>query len=79
MRLEILHERDPDYPCDVTVWLDGERVDFDYVEIDPGRGYTADDWESYREAEVAVPARSPAFRAAVDEAFDRGSESKYVE
>lgn len=40
--IEVLHERDPDGGCSLTVYLDGEPVEVDVLaDVDPGRGHEA--------------------------------------
>lgn len=68
--IEILHTRDPDGDCSVEIWVDGEEVKDFYVEdIDPGRGYDDDTWEENIEDARTVNT-SPAFKAAVLEAYE---------
>lgn len=40
-RVQLVHERDPDYECGIVVFLDGQRLmgDVTIEDIDPGRGY----------------------------------------
>lgn len=48
MKITVLHHRDPDAECDVTVYVDGVRVpaeDVSVDDIDPGRGYEREDYE----------------------------------
>lgn len=77
-RVEILHVRDPDSACGVRVWLDGVEVDADVVDVDPGRGYSREDWDESHEHEVHVEGRSGLFAVAIDEAFREGAENKYI-
>jgi hypothetical protein len=80
VKIEILHVRDPDDYCSLRVWLDGvEQPGQDYVDVDPGRGYTILDWEEAQGAEGLVEGRSPAFQRAVDAAFDDAKDSKFIE
>lgn len=45
MKVQIIHGRDPDNACDVTVFVDGERVtDFEIEDLDPGRGWQRSEW-----------------------------------
>jgi hypothetical protein len=79
MKIEILHERDPDSGCDITVWIDGVEVVADVVDVDPGRGYESEDWdESAAYAVADERERSYAFKSAVSAAFDQASGSKYI-
>lgn len=94
MRIEILHERDPDSGCDITVWVDGVEiavgddatwvhgipVQTDVVNIDPGAGHTSEDWDESRDFDVADErGRSFAFKSAVAQAYDQASDSKYID
>lgn len=67
LRVEILHVRDPDSACSVSTWVNGElAVTHVYVEdIDPGRGYTRDDWDSNVRSVEESDDYSPDFKAAV--------------
>lgn len=84
MRVEILHIRDPDYECAISVWIDGvpvtteAAIELDVVDIDPGRGYEREVWDEDRANEAANPNYSEAFRKAVLEAHDNGSSSQYI-
>lgn len=43
--IQIIHQRDPDSGCDLTVYVDGVRhSDVTVENIDPGRGYEWADW-----------------------------------
>jgi hypothetical protein len=80
MKIEILHVRDPDYGCNITVWVDGVETTTDVVDIDPGAGHERSDWEE--EAAYAVAderERSYAFKCAVSAAFDVSGKSKYID
>lgn len=47
MKIQILHGRDPDSDCGITVFVDGKRVpdtDVFVEDVDPGRGYEDDYW-----------------------------------
>jgi hypothetical protein len=80
LKIEILHERDPDSDCDITVWVNGVEITADVVDIDPGQGYSSEDWEE--SAAYAVHDdrdRSYAFKCAVSAAFDQASGSNYID
>lgn len=79
MRVEILHVRDPDSECGVTVWLDGVPADYIYQDIDPGRGYSRSEWDERIAAARADMDTSEAFSAAVVEALEHTSDNKYIE
>lgn len=76
-KIEVLHSREPDSGCEITVWLDGELAGFDCEDIDPGRGYSREDWD--RRTEEPQGDRSPAFTAAVRDALEQASDSKYID
>lgn len=78
--IEILHMRDPDYECDLVVFLNGERVENVAIEdIDPGRGYSRSDWDE-RIADAHEDAKSsPAFREAVVQALVDMGGNQYIE
>ncbi|AMS01069.1 hypothetical protein SEA_ARCHERNM_75 [Mycobacterium phage ArcherNM] len=54
MRIDIIHDRDPDSACDLTVYVDGEKVEFHEWSFDPGAGMDMDDYDE--EAVEAVKA-----------------------
>ena len=43
-RISVVHTRDPDSECSLEVFLDGNRVQADVEDIDPGRGYPRSCW-----------------------------------
>lgn len=62
-RIDIIHFRDPDSECDHQVYLNGVRLGRDQVgveDIDPGRGYEREDYESRLEAAQEAVARPDA-------------------
>jgi hypothetical protein len=82
LKIEVLHVRDPDSECGLEVFVNGESVGFDYEDVDPGRGYSREDWdERIEENEAALvadePTRSPGFRRAIDLVL-RNSDTKYI-
>jgi len=79
MKVEVLHYRDPDSSCDITVWIDGKLVDCTVEDIDPGRGYMMSDWEERIRDNRENTTYSEPFRQAVDEALEAASGSKYIE
>lgn len=83
-RVEILHERDPDSSCDVSLYLDGRLItykDTSYVEesVDPGAGGSLSDWNEHIAVLEADEGLSEAFRTAAVEANNRGAESPYLD
>lgn len=83
MKIEILHQRDPDSACEVRVFIDGTEIDdsgVDYVSIDPGAGWDGADWDESAEWDTAPERnRSESFSNAISEAYDEGKESPYVD
>jgi hypothetical protein len=68
--IEILHTRDPDSSCGIGVWVNGEETrDFYEDSLDPGAGYDDDSWE-YNIQEARDANTSPAFKAAVLQAYE---------
>lgn len=83
-RVEILHERDPDSSCDISLYLDGRLItykDTAYVEesVDPGAGGSLSDWNEHIAVLAADEGLSEAFRAAAIGANNRGAESPYLD
>lgn len=79
MKITILHVRDPDGACNVTVFVDGVEQNWqevDMVDIDAGRGYTLEDWEENIAWAEQMPA-SP-LRDAVLEAYGNPPGSEYI-
>lgn len=74
--LEVLHQRDPDSSCTITVFLDGDSASYTEEDIDPGAGYDRSEWEGRRELPDYY---SPAFRAATLEALEAASDSPYID
>jgi hypothetical protein len=59
MKIQIIHSRDPDSECSITVYIDGvRRDDVEVEDIDPGAGYEPEDYEP-RRAETAQAASTP--------------------
>ena len=76
--VEIIHGRDPDSSCDHTVFVNGEpTTDYNLVDLDPGRGWEREDWESFKESELR--SGTPAFREALEREFESYGDSKYIE
>lgn len=78
MKIQILHERDPDSDCSVRVFVDDVELhhsEFEYVDVDPGRGYDGADWDADTEQYAQD---TTAFGRACHAAHLAGGESKYV-
>lgn len=60
-RVQVLHQRDPDYECGIRVFLDGVELTHPQVEdMDPGRGYEKEDYERDLESARAAAGREEA-------------------
>lgn len=80
-KVEILHGRDPDSSCELTVFVDGARVEsVDVIDIDPGRGYERETWDENVKFQLSPKrGRSEAFRAAASAEYESFSGSQYIE
>jgi hypothetical protein len=79
VRVEILHTRDPDYSCEMTVWINGVRVDNVTVEdVDPGRGYEQEDWDEYTTDLATIEHYTPEFRDAVVATRNAYRDNQYI-
>lgn len=81
MRIEILHVRDSDSDCEMRVWIDGERVPSEDVfieDVDPGRGYTKEDWDENIEYTRNHENMSPDFKAAALAMLEGNADNKYI-
>jgi hypothetical protein len=88
MKIQIIHERDPDSECGLTVFLDGVRVqhfgataadiELEIEDIDPGRGYTVEDYtERRKEARDLADATTTEYDIALAEALENAAFEKY--
>jgi hypothetical protein len=81
MKIEILHTRDPDYECGITLWIDGVQIkdaDIHQEDVDPGRGYMRSDWDERIANAQQQGDESPAFHDAVLEATNAASTSPFI-
>lgn len=81
VRIELIHSRDPDGGCDITVVLDGTVIDktqVEQVDIDPGYGYSRAEWDATTASmsAAASPAAAALIRRWRDQAAD---DSPYVD
>lgn len=79
MLVEIVHFRDPDSECDVHVFVDGVKIPQEqttYVDLDPGRGYSREDWDEHRR--YSMENLTPDASALASVLFDAADESKYI-
>lgn len=80
MPLEMLVVRDPDADTEVDLWLNGEPTTVDRaVDVDPGRGYTREDWEDSKQFFSQDRNLSEAFARAVVAAYDAYADNEYVD
>lgn len=76
--IEVLHGRDPDYECGITVYVNGIETQCDVEDIDPGRGWTRSQW-SQRIAEAHRPdSRTPAFHDSVLRHLEQFASNRYI-
>jgi hypothetical protein len=77
--IEVLHARLEDTECAVEVWIDGVEVKSGniVVDVDPGRGYTREEWdERIRDARQAD--YSAGFAAALVAALEEFADSEHI-
>lgn len=77
--VEVLHQRDPDGGCDLTVWVNGIETTAFTEDVDPGRGHDVEDWDDNTDVLRACPGLSDAFRSAAVAARVEARSSKYIE
>lgn len=58
MRVDLVHMRDPDYSCDLEIWIDGQRATFEEWSFDPGSGW---DMSEFDENVAAAVEAAPEF------------------
>jgi hypothetical protein len=79
MRVEVIHSRDPDSSCDVSVFVDGQPVEFEEYSSDPGAGWEGMRSEWDEETETIRRTASPAVAAIVCAARDEmAANSPYI-
>lgn len=68
MAIDIIHGRDPDSACELTVFVDGQRVDFTEWSFDPGAGMTMSEFDAFREETLK---EAPTYlRSVLEQQFD---------
>lgn len=77
--IEVLHTRDPDAACTVLVFVDGKEVEVDMEDIDPGRGWTREDWNEHIEFARANVTRSPAFHQLAIDELEAWSDNEFID
>lgn len=80
-KVQILHNRNPDYECDVRIWFDGKLMTGLVMEdIDPGRGT---DWETWLQRiawayEAAKDSPTDSYEAAVLGSLIEAADSQFI-
>ncbi|MDA3644358.1 hypothetical protein LZ318_30900 [Saccharopolyspora indica] len=74
--LEIVIDRDPDHGSEATAFLDGVECPAVVTAVDPGRGWTRENWQSAATDSAATA--SPAAAALIHQLFADGEDSPYV-
>lgn len=75
---EVLIVRDPDGDTEATLFLDGREIACVTEVIDPGAGYTRDEWEEITYATSVDQTLSPGFRKRAAEYRNEWSNSEYI-
>ncbi|ORW08444.1 hypothetical protein DQP56_01100 [Mycolicibacter senuensis] len=68
----MFHDRHPDYECSMRLFVDGVEVSFTEFSIDPGAGYSWNDWLESRAHDIvqATPAVAAIiYRGALEESL----------
>lgn len=78
VRIEIIHWKEEDEPCGVTVFLDGEEVQADVYLINPCVGCTRAEWDEKTDFQCSMA--SPRVAAVLRDARnDAADQSPYVQ
>ncbi|UBV20348.1 MULTISPECIES: hypothetical protein [Mycolicibacterium] len=48
MRVDLIHQRSPNSSCDTAIYVDGQKVEFKSWSFDPGSGWTAGEFNEFR-------------------------------
>lgn len=59
-KVEVVHDRDPNSSCSISVFVDGQRIDHDEYSCDSGAGYDWTDWIDSRASSIADASESVA-------------------
>jgi hypothetical protein len=82
MKIQIVHSRNPDYECGMTVFVDGVRVpeaEVGVEDIDPGRGWQRSDWNDRLYEAIQDAEDGPSeYHEAVVEALRSESNSSHI-
>ncbi|MGV9748080.1 hypothetical protein ACWDTG_24720 [Rhodococcus zopfii] len=76
-QVEVIVVRDPDGPCEVETFVDGEPVHFTEYVLDAGAGWQWEDWTEARDENLATA--SPTVRAALLRHYDEPPGGEYIE
>lgn len=78
--IQILHERNSDDGCGITVWLDGVKIeDFHVENVDPGAGWHHAEWdERIAEAQASVGIDDNTFPDALVAALQAAADSPHI-
>lgn len=77
--IEILHGRDPDSSCELTVFVDGVRVEeYALLDVDPGAGHERESWLERIESVRSDTDASKAFREAALRELEGALSSQYI-
>lgn len=81
LNIEILHGRDPDASCELTVFVNGEPSDsYAQQDVDPGAGHERASWDESTDLIAKTVHYSEAFRTAVvNERNEAADHSQYIE
>lgn len=63
MKIEVVHYRDPEEGCDLSVFVDGVLAEVNVCNIDPGAGYDRNTWEEVRDAQIVSLSAGASVRA----------------
>lgn len=74
-KVQVIHSRDPDSECGVSVFVNDVRADAGVEDIDPGRGYSRADWA---ERVADFEGDTSAFGQAAQQALIEAADSKYI-
>ncbi len=74
MRIDVVHQRDPDSACSVSVYVDGVEVEIQEWSFDPGAGCDMDSFAEERDERIAS---APEYLRPVLAAIYDESESTY--
>lgn len=74
MRVDVVHQRDPDSACTLSVYVDGKEVEYHEWSFDPGAGCDKTNFEQERDEQIES---APAFLQPVLTEIYAETESSY--